>query len=57
VLATRVGENLGKRGYLVRTGAGPGIMDAVPVGWKRQMSISSSSMSEEQTQGVSDVGA
>jgi hypothetical protein len=53
LLATRLGEILAKRGYLVRTGTGPGILDAVPVGWKKQMSRSSSSMSAEQTQGVS----
>ena len=53
LLATHLGEILAKRGYLVRTGTGPGILDAVPVGWKKQMSRSSSSMSAEQTQGVS----
>lgn len=55
ILATEIGERLAQEGYLVRTGAGPGIMDAVPVGWKRDMSrLSSSSMQvEQQTQGVS----
>jgi hypothetical protein len=52
VLARSVGEGLARRGYLVRTGAGPGIMDAVPVGWKREVSRSSSLLSLEHTQGV-----
>ena len=47
LLAVEVGERLAQRGYLVRTGAGPGIMDAVPVGWKR-----ASMETDQQTQGV-----
>ena len=53
-LAVEVGERLAEKGYLVRTGAGPGIMDAVPVGWKRGSMRSSSTLEEDQqTQGVS----
>ena len=52
ILAREVGEKLAQRGYLVRTGAGPGIMDAVPVGWKKEVSRSASSISMEHTQGV-----
>ena len=57
ILATEVGERLAQKGYLIRTGAGPGIMDAVPVGYKREMSSSSSSSIMEtkdhhQTQGI-----
>ena len=54
-----VGEKLAREGFLVRTGAGPGIMDAVPLGWKREVSRSSSlSLDSEhsQTQGVSTYG-
>ena len=54
-----VGEKLAREGFLVRTGAGPGIMDAVPLGWKREVSRSlSSSLDSEhsQTQGVSTCG-
>jgi len=52
LMAVKVGEKLAQRGFLVRTGAGPGIMDAVPFGWKRKISRSSSSLDREQTQGI-----
>eukprot|EP00581_Thalassiosira_minuscula_P019421 CAMPEP_0183716672 /NCGR_PEP_ID=MMETSP0737-20130205/10489_1 /TAXON_ID=385413 /ORGANISM="Thalassiosira miniscula, Strain CCMP1093" /LENGTH=493 /DNA_ID=CAMNT_0025945967 /DNA_START=274 /DNA_END=1755 /DNA_ORIENTATION=- len=39
LLAAEVGERLAEEGYLVRTGAGPGIMDAVPAGYKRMSSL------------------
>ena len=55
ILAREVGEKLAQRCYLVRTGAGPGIMDAVPVGWKSEVSRSASSISMELTQGVRTV--
>lgn len=52
-LAVEVGERMAQRGYLVRTGAGPGIMDAVPVGWKKAASRRSSLVGiEDQTQGI-----
>ena len=53
VLARDVGQELARRGYLVRTGAGPGIMDAVPEGWKREVERCASALSLEHTQGVS----
>lgn len=51
VLARDVGRMLAERGYLVRTGAGPGIMDAVPAGWKD--AVCRSGYRLEKTQGVS----
>ena len=59
ILAMEVGQKLAEKGFLVRTGAGPGVMDAVPVGWKQAVSRSSSSSIDSehsQTQGVSILG-
>lgn len=60
LLAVEVGEKLAEGGYLVRTGAGPGIMDAVPVGWRRGSLSRAASIvddadqqqQQQQTQGV-----
>lgn len=55
-LAVQVGGILATKGYLVRTGAGPGIMDAVPLGYKKERSRSFAQGDDHyRTQGVCDV--
>ncbi len=52
-MAEQVGGILASKGYLIRTGAGPGIMDAVPSGYKKERSRSFVQGDDHyQTQGV-----
>lgn len=53
ILAQQLGGILAMDGYLVRTGGGPGIMDAVPVGYKQELRRSQTLAVDRQTQGVS----